>query len=53
MNDYESLLPNTKVMFNILVARTASSSITLAVSSFIADGSFKGAVSVVTTLVKC
>jgi hypothetical protein len=45
MNNYESLLPNKKALFDIPVARTASAyvtSIVLAVSAFIADGSFNG-----------
>ncbi|CAD6214377.1 unnamed protein product [Miscanthus lutarioriparius] len=45
MNNYESLLPNKKALFDIPVARTASAYITsvvLAVSAFIADGSFNG-----------
>ncbi|EYU37555.1 hypothetical protein MIMGU_mgv1a021874mg [Erythranthe guttata] len=45
MNNYESLLPNKKALFDIPVARTASAYITslvLAVAAFIADGSFNG-----------
>ncbi|KAK1644385.1 hypothetical protein QYE76_062190 [Lolium multiflorum] len=45
MNNYESLLPNKKAMFDIPVARTASAyltSVVLAVSAFIVDGSFNG-----------
>ncbi|KAJ3697633.1 hypothetical protein LUZ61_001338 [Rhynchospora tenuis] len=45
MNNYESLLPNKKALFDIPVARTASAylmSLILAVSAFIADGSFNG-----------
>ncbi|CAN6315410.1 unnamed protein product [Urochloa humidicola] len=45
MNNYESLLPNKKALFDIPVARTASAYITsvvLAFSAFIADGSFIG-----------
>ncbi|KAL7156973.1 hypothetical protein ABFS83_02G045700 [Erythranthe nasuta] len=45
MNNYESLLPNRKALFDIPVARTASAYITslvLAVAAFIADGSFNG-----------
>ncbi|KAJ4815107.1 ethylene-dependent gravitropism-deficient and yellow-green-like 2 [Rhynchospora pubera] len=45
MNNYESLLPNKKALFDIPVARTASAYLTsliLAVSAFIADGSFNG-----------
>ncbi|XP_044980203.1 probable zinc metalloprotease EGY3, chloroplastic isoform X1 [Hordeum vulgare subsp. vulgare] len=45
MNNYESLLPNKKALFDIPVARTASAyltSVALAVSAFIADGSFNG-----------
>ncbi|KAL5210713.1 hypothetical protein ABZP36_006336 [Zizania latifolia] len=45
MNNYESLLPNKKALFDIPVARTASAyltSLVLAVSAFLADGSFNG-----------
>ncbi|KAF7047657.1 hypothetical protein CFC21_056551 [Triticum aestivum] len=45
MNNYESLLPSKKALFDIPVARTASAyltSVVLAVSAFIADGSFNG-----------
>ncbi|KAJ4755733.1 ethylene-dependent gravitropism-deficient and yellow-green-like 2 [Rhynchospora pubera] len=45
MNNYESLLPNKKALFDIPVACTASAYLTsliLAVSAFIADGSFNG-----------
>ncbi|CAM0875989.1 unnamed protein product [Alopecurus aequalis] len=45
MNNYESLLPNKKALFDIPVARTASAyltSVVLAVSAFIVDGSFNG-----------
>ncbi|KAD6454334.1 hypothetical protein E3N88_09040 [Mikania micrantha] len=45
MNNYESLLPNKKALFDIAVARTASAyltSLALAVTAFIADGSFNG-----------
>ncbi|KAL0334974.1 UNVERIFIED_CONTAM: putative zinc metallopeptidase EGY3, chloroplastic [Sesamum radiatum] len=45
MNNYESLLPNKKALFDIPVARTASAyltSLVLAVAAFIADGSFNG-----------
>ncbi|KAF3320478.1 peptidase, M50 family [Carex littledalei] len=45
MNDYESLLPNKKALFDIPVARTASAYLTsliLAVSAFVVDGSFNG-----------
>ncbi|KAJ4824339.1 putative zinc metallopeptidase egy3, chloroplastic [Turnera subulata] len=45
MNNYESLLPNKKALFDIPVARTASAYITslvLAVAAFVADGSFNG-----------
>lgn len=45
MNNYESLLPNKKALFDIPVARTASAyltSLALAVSAFVADGSFNG-----------
>lgn len=45
INNYESLLPNKKALFDIAVARTASAyltSLALAVAAFIADGSFNG-----------
>ncbi|XP_022762381.1 probable zinc metallopeptidase EGY3, chloroplastic [Durio zibethinus] len=45
MNNYESLLPNGKALFDIPVARTASAyltSLVLAVAAFVADGSFNG-----------
>ncbi|KAL8541628.1 hypothetical protein ACS0TY_002771 [Phlomoides rotata] len=45
MNNYESLLPNKKALFDIPVARTASAYLTalvLTVAAFIADGSFNG-----------
>lgn len=45
INNYESLLPNKKALFDIPVARTASAyvtSVVLAVSAFIVDGSFNG-----------
>lgn len=45
VNNYESLLPNKKALFDIPLARTASAYLTsfvLAVSAFIADGSFNG-----------
>ncbi|KAG8368511.1 hypothetical protein BUALT_Bualt15G0053300 [Buddleja alternifolia] len=45
MNNYESLLPNKKALFDIPVARTASAYLTsliLAVAAFISDGSFNG-----------
>ncbi|PKA49681.1 hypothetical protein AXF42_Ash004222 [Apostasia shenzhenica] len=45
INNYESLLPNKKALFDIPVARTASAyltSLALAVSAFIADGSLNG-----------
>ncbi|GAV78817.1 hypothetical protein CFOL_v3_22282 [Cephalotus follicularis] len=45
MNDYESLLPNKKALFDIPVARTASAyltSLVLAIAAFVADGSFNG-----------
>ncbi|KAL6213216.1 hypothetical protein ACLB2K_012663 [Fragaria x ananassa] len=45
MNNYESLLPNKKALFDIPVARTASAYITslvLAVAAFVVDGSFNG-----------
>lgn len=45
MNNYESLLPDKKALFDIPVARTASAyltSLALAVTAFVADGSFNG-----------
>lgn len=45
MNNYESLLPNKKALFDIPVARTASAyltSLALTVSAFLADGNFNG-----------
>ncbi|XP_030473216.2 probable zinc metallopeptidase EGY3, chloroplastic [Syzygium oleosum] len=45
MNNYESLLPNKKALFDIPVARTASAyltSLALTVAAFVADGSFNG-----------
>ncbi|KAL0422509.1 UNVERIFIED_CONTAM: putative zinc metallopeptidase EGY3, chloroplastic [Sesamum latifolium] len=45
MNNYGSLLPNKKALFDIPVARTASAyltSLVLTVAAFIADGSFNG-----------
>ncbi|EEF40310.1 sterol regulatory element-binding protein site 2 protease, putative [Ricinus communis] len=45
MNNYESLLPNKKALFDIPVARTASAyltSLVLAIAAFAADGSFNG-----------
>ncbi|KAF9601484.1 hypothetical protein IFM89_020251 [Coptis chinensis] len=45
MNNYESLLPNKKALFDIPVARTASAyltSLVLALAAFVADGSFNG-----------
>ncbi|KAJ4824337.1 putative zinc metallopeptidase egy3, chloroplastic [Turnera subulata] len=45
MNDYESLPPNNKALFDISVARTASAYITsliLAIAVFVANGSFNG-----------
>lgn len=45
MNNYESLLPNKKALFDIPVARTASAYVTsllLVVAAFISDGSFNG-----------
>ncbi|KAL6964150.1 putative zinc metallopeptidase egy3, chloroplastic [Sarracenia purpurea var. burkii] len=45
MNNYESLLPNRKALFDIPVARTASAyltSLVLAIAAFVADGSFNG-----------
>lgn len=45
MNNYESLLPNKKALFDIPVARTASAyltSLALAVAAFVSDGSFNG-----------
>ncbi|KAJ6839208.1 putative zinc metallopeptidase EGY3, chloroplastic [Iris pallida] len=45
INNYESLLPSKKALFDIPVARTASAyltSLVLAISAFISDGSFNG-----------
>ncbi|XVE66696.1 hypothetical protein DITRI_Ditri08aG0099400 [Diplodiscus trichospermus] len=45
MNNYESLLPNKKALFDIPVARTASAyltSLVLAIAAFVSDGSFNG-----------
>ncbi|KAH1120372.1 hypothetical protein J1N35_003532 [Gossypium stocksii] len=45
MNNYESLLPNKKALFDIPVAHTASAyltSLVLAIAAFISDGSFNG-----------
>ncbi|KAG6710832.1 hypothetical protein I3843_05G020900 [Carya illinoinensis] len=45
MNNYESLLPNKKALFDIPVARTASAyltSLVLAIAAFVTDGSFNG-----------
>ncbi|XP_027361445.1 probable zinc metallopeptidase EGY3, chloroplastic [Abrus precatorius] len=45
MNNYESLLPSKKALFDIPVARTASAyltSLVLVVAAFVADGSFNG-----------
>ncbi|XP_002522110.2 probable zinc metallopeptidase EGY3, chloroplastic [Ricinus communis] len=45
MNNYESLLPNKKALFDIPVERTASAyltSLVLAIAAFAADGSFNG-----------
>ncbi|KAI4298594.1 hypothetical protein L6164_032133 [Bauhinia variegata] len=45
MNNYESLLPNRKALFDIPVARAASAyltSLVLAVTAFVVDGSFNG-----------
>ncbi|GER36928.1 ethylene-dependent gravitropism-deficient andyellow-green-like 3 [Striga asiatica] len=45
MNNYESLLPNKKALFDIPVARTASAyltSLVLTIAAFVADGSFNG-----------
>ncbi|XP_074583901.1 putative zinc metallopeptidase EGY3, chloroplastic [Curcuma longa] len=45
MNNYESLLPNKKALFDIPVARTASAyltSLALAITAFVVDGSFNG-----------
>ncbi|KAJ8764757.1 hypothetical protein K2173_009154 [Erythroxylum novogranatense] len=45
MNNYESLLPNKKALFDIPVARTASAYLTsllLAIVAFVSDGSFNG-----------
>ena len=44
-NNYESLPPNKKALFDIPVARAASAyltSLVLAVVAFVADGSFNG-----------
>ncbi|KAJ0010887.1 hypothetical protein Pint_33631 [Pistacia integerrima] len=45
MNNYESLLPNKKALFDIPVARTASAyltSLVLAIAAFVSDGGFNG-----------
>lgn len=45
MNNYESLLPNKKALFDIPVARTAAAyltSLALAISAFVIDGGFNG-----------
>ncbi|KAH7665012.1 Ran-GTPase activating protein 1 C-terminal [Dioscorea alata] len=45
MNNYESLLPNKKALFDIPVARTATAyltSLALALTAFVVDGSFNG-----------
>ncbi|KAI4375575.1 hypothetical protein MLD38_013429 [Melastoma candidum] len=45
MNNYESLLPNKKALFDIPVSRTASAyltSLVITVIAFISDGSFNG-----------
>ncbi|RZC72445.1 hypothetical protein C5167_047923 [Papaver somniferum] len=45
MNNYESLLPNKKALFDIPVARTASAyltSLALTLIAFVSDGSFNG-----------
>ncbi|RZC57156.1 hypothetical protein C5167_004462 [Papaver somniferum] len=45
MNNYESLLPNKKALFDIPVARTASAyltSLALTLIAFVTDGSFNG-----------
>ncbi|XP_010065858.2 probable zinc metallopeptidase EGY3, chloroplastic [Eucalyptus grandis] len=45
MNNYESLLPNKKALFDIPVARTASAyltSLAITIAAFVADGSFNG-----------
>lgn len=45
MNNYESLLPNKKALFDIPVARTAAAyltSLTLAIAAFVIDGGFNG-----------
>lgn len=45
INNYESLLPNKKALFDIPVARTGSAyltSLVLAIAAFVADGSFNG-----------
>uniref|UniRef100_A0A2P2K0K0 Putative zinc metallopeptidase EGY3ic isoform X1 n=1 Tax=Rhizophora mucronata TaxID=61149 RepID=A0A2P2K0K0_RHIMU len=45
MNNYESLLPNKKALFDIPAARTAAAYLTsllLAITAFVTDGSFNG-----------
>ncbi|KAI3986244.1 hypothetical protein MKX01_014368 [Papaver californicum] len=45
MNNYESLLPNKKALFDIPVARTASAyltSLVLTIIAFVTDGTFNG-----------
>lgn len=45
INNYESLLPNKKALFDIPVARTASAyltSLALAITAFVSDGSLNG-----------
>ncbi|CAA0807479.1 Probable zinc metallopeptidase EGY3-chloroplastic [Striga hermonthica] len=45
INNYESLLPNKKALFDIPVARTASAyltSLVLTIAAFVSDGSFNG-----------
>ncbi|KAJ8638249.1 hypothetical protein MRB53_012516 [Persea americana] len=45
INNYESLLPNRNALFDIPVARTATAyltSLALAITAFVADGSFNG-----------
>lgn len=45
INNYESMLPNKNALFDIPVARTATAyltSLALAITAFVADGSFNG-----------
>lgn len=45
MNNYESVLPNKKALFDIPVARTASAyltSVALVIAAFVSDGNFNG-----------